>query len=301
MAVHGIFNVAKPAGPTSFAVVAAVRRLTGERRVGHAGTLDPAASGVLPICVGQATRLLEYLLDADKSYRATILLGQVTDTDDVTGQVIASADPSGVTRAQVEAALERFRGPITQIPPAYSALKQGGRKLYELARAGVTAERVARAVTIDDLQLVEWQPPSLVVTVVCSKGTYIRSLARDLGDALGCGATLAGLIRLRTGEFRLEQAVSLATLEAACRDGSWPNYLLPADTIVRHWPVLIVDQGGETLLRQGRWVAARPRREIPPEQPVRAYSPGGQLVAMVRLEPGARVWQPEKVFAENTI
>ena len=197
--MDGILNINKPAGKTSFAVVAMVKRLTGEKHVGHAGTLDPMATGVLPVCLGQATRLVEYLMDTTKTYRAEIELGVSTDSYDREGAVTQKCDASAVTLAQIETALNSFRGVITQIPPMYSAVKHQGKPLYELARAGIDVERKARTAKIYSLEIRDWQNPFLTIEVNCGKGTYIRSLANDLGQALGCGATLSALERSRCG------------------------------------------------------------------------------------------------------
>jgi len=188
--VDGILNINKPRDRTSFSVVAMVRRLSGERRVGHAGTLDPAATGVLPVCLGQGTRVTEYLVDAAKTYRAQIELGVATDTYDASGKITEQGDPSGISREQVESALASFRGTIQQIPPMYSAVKHLGQPLYKLARSGIEVERKSRRAEIYRLEITDWQLPVVTIEVECSKGTYIRSLAYDLGRSLGCGAHL---------------------------------------------------------------------------------------------------------------
>ncbi|MFW5942793.1 MAG: tRNA pseudouridine(55) synthase TruB, partial [Chloroflexota bacterium] len=198
--MEGLLNVDKPLHLTSHDVVARVRRLCDTRRVGHAGTLDPLASGVLVLAVGRATRLLEYVVGQPKEYQARVRLGQETNTYDGEGEITAQR-PVPVTRADVEQALQQFRGDIAQIPPMYSALKKGGKRLYELARQGKEVEREARRVTIYDLEILTWDRPVLTVRVRCSTGTYIRSLAHDLGQALGTGAYLSGLRRTAIGAF----------------------------------------------------------------------------------------------------
>ena len=185
--MDGILNINKPCGKTSFSMVAMVKRLTGERRVGHAGTLDPIATGVLPICLGQGTRVIEFLVDATKTYRAEIELGVTTDTYDADGRIIQRGDPSGISQDHLEAALASFCGLIRQTPPMYSAVKYQGKPLYKLARAGITVERRSRLAKIHRLELVDWQPPVATIEVVCGKGTYIRSLAYDLGQAWVAG------------------------------------------------------------------------------------------------------------------
>ena len=203
----GILNLNKPRGPTSHDVIDRIRALTGIRRVGHAGTLDPLATGVLLVCIGRATRVAEYLMDSHKIYRARVRLGIATDTYDAEGQVIPSVDsvdPIEISRAEVETALVRFRGTIEQVPPMYSALKHKGEPLHKLARRGVEVKREPRQVEIPCLALTEWKPPECTLEMTCSPGTYVRALAHDLGQALGCGAHLTGLVRLASGGFRLK-------------------------------------------------------------------------------------------------
>ncbi len=280
---------------TSFDVVAVVRRASGERRVGHAGTLDPAAVGVLPVCLGQATRVIQYLADDTKTYRAEIVLGVVTDTYDAEGRVVERHDLSGVNRSQVEAALATFCGEIEQVPPMYSAIKVGGRRLYELARAGLEVERRPRRVRIFDLKLIAWEPPSLTVEVECSKGTYIRSLAHDLGQRLGCGAYLNHLVRLRSGRFRIEDALSLEQVREAFSTGSWIDVVYPPDEAVLEWEAIVVGPENGQALRHGRPVsigAARSRQGH-----CRAYSSRGELLALLELDRARMRWQPRVVFA----
>jgi tRNA pseudouridine55 synthase len=265
----GVLVIDKPAGPTSFDVVRRIRRASGLRRVGHGGTLDPLATGVLPICVGEGTKLAQFLLDADKAYDVTIALGVETDTYDAAGAVTARADAGHVTEAQVRAALPAFTGPIQQVPPAYSALKRDGRPLYDYARAGQTVEIAARAVTIHELALTRWGGPGAFdLRVRCSKGTYIRSLAFDLGRALGPGAHVTALRRTRSGPFALEDAQPLeAVLEALAGDGDGRALAgalpgaLPFVGLVEalaHLPRCSVDAVGERTLVEGRrlpWAA----------------------------------------------
>ena len=195
-----------------------MRRASGIKKIGHAGTLDPMATGVLILCVGGATRLSEYVMHGTKRYTARVRLGAITDTYDAEGEIVEEHDASAITRADVERALDGFRGEIDQVPPMYSAIKQGGRKLYDLARAGQTVEREARQVRIDALTLTDWQPPEFTLDVVCSAGTYIRSLGYDIGAALGVGAHLTALRRTASGVFTLENAVPLDTLLDNPRD-----------------------------------------------------------------------------------
>jgi tRNA pseudouridine55 synthase len=295
--MDGIFNINKPVGMTSHDVVARVRRLTHQRRVGHAGTLDPAASGVLPICLGQATRVVEYLSEGGKAYRAAIVFGAVTDTYDAEGEVIRSA-PVRLTREEIETVLPEFLGQQMQFPPMYSAIKSGGQPLYKLARAGIEVSRQARPIEITRLDLLDWQPPMLTLEVECSKGTYIRSLAYDLGERLGCGAHLGGLVRLRSGPFTLDESLTLAELAQALEDGSWVHYLYAPDEALLDWLAVIVGPVTEKRLLLGQTLQLAPPADLPvsSEPLLRAYSADGRFLAILRWHATANAWHPDKVL-----
>lgn len=293
--VSGFLNVHKPEGPTSHDVVDRIRRHTGIRRVGHGGTLDPFATGVLVVCLGKATRLAEFLIGSPKEYRAVVELGRSTDTYDRTGQVTAEHDPSGVTREQVEAALARFRGRVLQVPPPFSALKKGGVPLYRLARAGQKVQPDPREVEIARLDLVGWDPPRLTLEVACSAGTYIRSLAHDLGQALGCGAHLVDLVRLRSGRFRLEEAVPLEAILAA-GPGEWRRWLLPLEVAVEHLPRVDLEAEEVRRLSLGQPVPAGENPLAQPGDLARGHGPEGDLVALLRWNPAGPSWLPYKVL-----
>jgi len=296
--MNGILNIDKPKGMTSFGVVAAVRRLTGQRRVGHAGTLDPDASGVLPVCLGQGTRVVEYLAEADKAYRAQIELGVTTDSYDASGSVTRRDDPSAISREQVEAALESFRGVIEQVPPMYSAVKYQGKRLYQLARQGIEVDRKARPVRIDRLDIIDWQPPVVVIDVVCGKGTYIRSLAHDLGQALGCGASLKGLVRRRYGVFDVDSAVPLAHLEEAFHCCYGQRYLYPIDSVLMDWTAAIVDDDTAQKISYGQPVALEgDSGENGDNRRCRAYTLDGGFLAVLHFDGEKGLWQPDKVFS----
>ena len=285
---HGFVVLDKPLGLSSRQALDRLRRLASTRQAGYAGTLDPLATGVLVCALGAATRLLSYLESDDKRYRAAVELGRETDTDDAEGREVASGDPSGVTPAAVEAALGAFRGRIRQRPPAYSAISVGGQRLYALARQGRAMEAPEREVTIHALTLAGWEPPRLLLDVHCSKGTYVRALARDLGRALGCRAYLAGLRRTASGAFRLEQAV---TLEALAADpATLERHLLPPAAGVAALPRLGLDAAAARRVRQGQRLAM-------PQAPaglVALLAPDGTLLAIARATDG--VLQPEKVL-----
>jgi tRNA pseudouridine55 synthase len=296
--LSGILNVDKPPGITSHDVVDAVRRVVGQRKVGHAGTLDPMATGVLLVCLGQATRVAEYLMAGRKRYRATITLGMSTDTYDAEGQIVSSGGRTDFDRGEIEAALAAFVGQIEQVPPAYSAIKRQGRPAYELARSGQEVKLAPRPVEIDEIVLLDWTPPSLVVEVACSPGTYVRSLAHDLGARLGSGAYLDGLARLRSGHFTLEEAASLERIEEAFEHGQEDAYLLPIDEALFQWPALILDQDRARRLVQGQAVAAPAPGPGEDGRPLwRAYSLEGSFLAIVAFDEASELWQPKKVFA----
>jgi len=294
--LDGFINIDKPAGITSFGVVARVRRWSGERHVGHAGTLDPDATGVLPVCLGRATRLVEFLVNTTKTYRAVVELGAATDTYDASGRVTGRADPSGITREQLEAALGRFRGTIRQTPPMYSAVKHRGRPLYKLARAGLAVARPSRPVRIHRLELTAFQPPLVTLEIECGKGTYIRSLAHDLGQALGCGAHLKSLTRTRCGGFAIEDAVSLERLEEAFSQGSGEDFLHPPDSILTDLPAAIIAEADEPALRNGIPLSLDIEVSDPPPRYWRAYAEDGRLLGILVYEPEAGVWRPKKVL-----
>jgi tRNA pseudouridine55 synthase len=287
----GILVIDKPAGWTAHDVVARVRRLTGVRRVGHAGTLDPAATGVLPVCVGEATKVVEYLSAHGKTYLAAVLLGTTTETDDTDGWTITERDASNISREIVEADLPQFTGEITQIPPAYSAIHIDGQRAYALARAGKVVDVPARRVTIHRLALVAWSPPVAWLVVDCGAGTYIRAIARDLGMALGCGATLARLVRLRSGPFRLCEAWSLDEL-AAMPDvrAAWPQIAVHPDAALADWPALLLDDVAARDWAQGKAVADGAARD---GLAVRAYDAAGDWRGIGFGTDGA--WRPKKV------
>ena len=298
--MDGILNIDKPSGKTSFAVVAQVRRLIGERRVGHAGTLDPAATGVLPVCFGQGTRVSRFLMEATKCYQAQLELGITTDTHDADGKITARVDPSCISQEQFASALAAFTGEIQQTPPMYSAVKYQGRRLYELARRGVTVARSHRLARIYSLRLIDWQLPLATVEVTCGKGTYIRSLAHDLGEALGCGAMVRNLVRLRCGPFDISDAVSLTGLEDAIRNDCWWPLVYPVDTVLLHWAAIVVGDAAGDAIKNGRPVTVTDELSLKQaftEGRCRAYTDGGCFLGVLRFNGEAAQWQPEKVFS----
>lgn len=284
----GFLNVNKPAGLTSHDVVARLRRGLRLKKVGHAGTLDPLATGVLIICVGAATRLSEYVMASRKRYRAVVCLGVTTDTYDADGWVTQVRAAAGVTRAAVEAALNAFRGDLFQQPPPYSAIKQGGRKLYELARAGEAVDTPPRPVTIHALDVVDWSPPHFTLDVACSAGTYIRSLAYDLGEALGVGAHLTALTRTASGAFDVSASFDLDTL---LQDTDWQRQLVTPQRALADYPSITLSAHAADELYYGR-----PVPDLVAEEGALAfaYATDGELRAVVRGVGG--LWRPHKVF-----
>jgi tRNA pseudouridine55 synthase len=257
-ALDGILVLDKPAGVSSNRALQSVKYLYNAAKAGHTGSLDPLATGILPLCLGEATKFSQYLLDADKAYLSTFVLGTVTDSGDAEGQVLEVRDASAVTESDVVSALKRFEGEIEQVPSMFSAIKQNGQPLYKLARQGLEVERKARHVVIQELQLRAFRggdKPEIDIYVACSKGTYVRSLAEDLGRVLGCGAFVSALRRMRSGPFVIEDSVALATLQAL-RDSSdlaaIDAFLLPADAALGELPLVSLSESGGYYMRQGQ-------------------------------------------------
>jgi tRNA pseudouridine55 synthase len=307
--MDGVLVIAKPAGPTSHDVVALVRRLAATKRVGHGGTLDPFASGVLPLFLGRATRLVEYHLGDRKDYRATVCFGASSTTDDLEGELTPTGAPAP-SRAAVEGALAGFIGPISQRPPAYSAIKVAGRRAYAMARAGEHVELASREVTIHRLELLDWdgtdpERPIAVVDVECSAGTYIRALARDLGEAVGGAAYLGALVRTASGPFRLDGAVSLERAREAAAGGTerLAALLLPVDAGLDEIPELVVTDDEVRAIARGQFV--RPKSidvtglvAAGPDGPIRIRDTAGRLLAIATLSDGRLA--PDKVLVESS-
>lgn len=297
-AVNGFLNFYKPAGITSMEALRRVKRITGQRKkVGHAGTLDPLAEGVLPICFGQATRLMEQVVSGWKRYRMTVRLGAASATYDAEGDITEIADPSDLTRSDIAAALTRFVGSIEQVPPMYSAIKVDGRRLYELARSGKEIRRNPRQVEVSAINIDEIALPHLRLTVDCGKGTYLRSIAHDLGQALGCGGYVTQLSRLSCGQFQAEDGVTLESLAEAAHGGEWQKRLHPVDWALQELASMTVTRDEERAIGHGQGVGgaahdgARDEREQ-----CRAYNLDGVFLAIVEYRPDSGLWQPTRVF-----
>ncbi len=286
--MEGLLVIDKPLGGTSHDVVNRIRRVSGVRRVGHAGTLDPLATGVLLLCVGRATRLVEYLVGHGKMYETTVRLGQTTNTYDAEGEVVQERPFSHISPSQIEQALTQFRGTIQQIPPLYSAIKKDGQPLYKLARKGEVVDVPPREVTIHELTLLGIELPEVQLRVHCSSGTYIRSLGHDLGEALGCGGHLSMLRRTAVGKFTTQQATPLTELTQE----NVTDYLLPSDTAASHLPRLDLNQVETARLLMGQFI--QKSSKAPQAELVRAYGEDGRFVGMVVAE--GDQWRPKKMF-----
>jgi tRNA pseudouridine55 synthase len=292
--VSGVLIVDKPVGMTSHDVVQVIRKGTHINRAGHTGTLDPRASGVLVVLVGPAVRLSEFVSASDKRYQAVIKFGMTTSTFDSEGEV-TSRRPVDISFEELEEALNGFVGEFEQTPPIYSALKVKGKKAYEYAREGKEVELEPRLITVHNLELLDWDPPEAVVDIQCSSGTYVRSLASDLGEKLGSGATLIGLRRTKNGRFGLRDAISLRRLEEAFQNGDWYKHLIPAAEALGDWHTVVVSADQIDGISHGHRVPGEPGLEN--GLLARAISEDGELVALVEYDAETSEWQPRKVFS----
>lgn len=293
--VSGVLVVDKPVGLTSHDVVQIIRRGTGIRRAGHTGTLDPRASGVLVILIGPAVRLSEYVSASDKRYQATIRLGSSTDTYDGEGSITESVPVGDITEEQFDEILQQFVGEMEQVPPPYSAIKVKGRKAYEMAREGEEVDLEPRVINVYSLDVLEWAPPEAVIDVYCSSGTYVRSLANDLGKSLGTGAHLVGLRRTKSGRFTLRDAVPLRRLQESFDAGNWYKFLIPAAEALADWPMVELDADQVELIRHGHRVSADPGQK----GWARGVSQQGDLVSLMEVDEESGEWQPRKVFFQS--
>jgi len=299
--LDGILAVWKPAGWTSHDVVAKVRRITRTKRIGHAGTLDPQVTGVLPLCIGRATRVVEYMQELPKAYEAVLQLGIATDTEDMTGTVIEQADIVSVTEQQVRQTIARFVGEIEQVPPMYSAVKVEGKRLYELAREGKTVERKSRTVTIYAIEVrqleLDGPSPRIGLAVTCSKGTYIRTLCVDIGRALGVPAAMAELKRTLSAGFREEDCLTLEQVEALQASNALSDKLLPAERALSHLPQAMLDERNADKALKGQKLslaaAALPQSED--GRLIRFYGAQG-FIGLFEADMELRAWRPVKVF-----
>jgi tRNA pseudouridine55 synthase len=292
--LHGYLVIDKPAGITSHDVVGRIRRLTGERKVGHAGTLDPAATGVLPVAVGLATRTLEFLADSSKTYLAEITFGVSTDSYDGDGSVTGVSSVPELSRSELETTLDSMLGEQNQIPPMFSAINIGGTRLYDLARRGESIAREARRIVINEIELIDWSPPVATVCIDCSKGTYIRSIAHDLGERAGCGAHLSNLVRLRSGPFSIEESWTFSELSSMDLAADWESITIHPDIALEPMDGVIVDTNGAAHWRVGKALQAGSDSQ----SWARVYDEQGSWLGIAQYSHGENVWQPYKVVSE---
>nr|WP_305137336.1 tRNA pseudouridine(55) synthase TruB [uncultured Schaedlerella sp.] len=321
---NGILNIYKEKGYTSHDVVAKLRGIVRQKRIGHTGTLDPDAEGVLPVCLGKATSLCGMLTDQSKIYETVLLLGKVTDTQDLTGRVLEERETQGLTEEEVRSCIAGFAGDYEQLPPMYSALKVNGKKLYELARQGIEVERKKRKVRIHEISIQEISLPRVRMKVHCSKGTYIRTLCHDIGRKLGCGGCMESLLRIRAGCFELSDSVRLGDVEAACTAGNLDKILRPADWVFEHLRAVEILEPYRNLAYNGNPFSLRQMEEIQkageqkPEEDqasrmesgdgksrfsegeqVRVYDAKGRFIGIYRYHGGRQEFRVEKMFLDR--
>ena len=297
----GIICINKPQEFTSFDVVASMRRAFGTKKIGHGGTLDPMATGVLPVFVGGATKAVDLVPDDSKSYRAGFRLGFVSDTQDIWGKLRSRCE-NGISEDEMRFALDDFRGDIMQVPPMYSALKVNGKKLCDLARAGVTVERKARPVTIYKIQVENIALPYVTMTVSCSKGTYIRTLCHDIGQKLGCGAAMKSLVRLQAAGYRMEDAYKLDTLQEYKEAGTLKDVVTPIEHVFEVYPVLTAKPEFDIMLKNGNKIALQQFQETikpEPEMKVRVRMSDGRFAAVYEYREDLGLFRPSKMFLED--
>ena len=300
--VNGFINLCKPPGITSMDALRRVKRITGQRKVGHGGTMDPLARGVLPVCFGQATRLMDYVVESPKRYVMEVKLGVATTTFDAEGEVVETREIGGLTRELVDRAVQSFVGRIEQVPPMYSAIKFQGQRLYKLARAGIEVERKARPVVVHQIRVLDFSGSRLSLDVGCGQGAYMRSLAADLGKLLGCGAHVADLVRRSCGGFHTEESTTLDALEEAEAGGeSWKQFLQPIDWVLKDLKSISVGRQAEMYLLHGQSInPGGPMIEAGYLEPFRAYSSDGRFLALVRFDRPGNLWRPLKVFHSDS-
>lgn len=302
--IHGIINVYKEKGYTSHDVVAKLRGIVGQKKIGHTGTLDPDAVGVLPVCLGRATKVCDLLTEKDKTYEAVLLLGVETDTQDTSGEVLRRGETETISEEQVRQAILSFVGEYDQVPPMYSALKVNGKKLYELAREGKTVERKARRVQIHQIQILEVDLPRVRMEVECSKGTYIRTLCNDIGEKLGCGGCMEALTRTKVSCFTLQESLTLDEIAQKKAEGTLDEILMPIDAMFPQYPKIVVKKKWEKLAYNGNMLYAKSiHRNLDEEEKtiqdgaqVRLYNEAGQFLAIYQYTASREEFSIVKMF-----
>ena len=298
--IHGIINVYKEKGFTSHDVVAKLRGIVGQKKIGHTGTLDPDAEGVLPVCLGRATKLCDLL--TDKVYETVLLLGTVTDTQDVSGEILERRDTSSVTEAILREKISTFEGGYAQIPPMYSALKVGGKKLYELAREGKSIERKPRNIKIYNIDILKVELPRVKMRVHCSKGTYIRTLCHDIGESLGCGGCMEELLRTQVSRFQLENAYTLSQIEESKEKGKLEELILPIDEMFSEYPKAVVMDRWKKLIYNGNPFPDRAvldKLDVRDEEPVRVYDQEEHFIGLYRYRAAKKDYTIMKMFFDQ--
>ena len=300
--IHGVINIHKEKGYTSHDVVAKLRGILKQKKIGHTGTLDPDATGVLPVCLGKATKLCDMLTDKNKTYETVMLLGKVTDTQDISGSVLSEADTNQLTVEAVETAIRSFVGPYMQVPPMYSALKVNGKKLYELAREGIEIERAARPVEIFDIQILKVDLPRVRMRVSCSKGTYIRTLCHDIGAKLGCGACMEKLIRTKVSRFELEDSITLEEVQNLIKEGQLDAYVIPIDQMFADYETLHLKEEFASFGYNGNSISTehlQGKGRFQDQQKVRIYDHLGTFIGVYTYQDKFQIFKIEKMFFER--
>lgn len=299
--INGILNVYKEKGYTSHDVVAKLRGIVGQKKIGHTGTLDPDATGVLPVCLGKATKVCDLLTDKDKTYEAVLLLGKETDTQDTTGEVLKE-HPVEMSEGEVRKAIQSFLGEYSQIPPMYSALKVNGKKLCDLARSGIEVERKGRNVTVFQIDILEMELPRVTMRVHCSKGTYIRTLCHDIGKSLGCGGCMESLKRIQSADFTIDTAWTLSQIQEKRDAGQLEEILYPTDYVFSSLEKGTVKRQYEKILYNGNRIATNFFLAEPPpkgEENIRIYDESGQFIGVYRYDKKQENYKPVKIFLER--
>ena len=300
--VHGVINIQKEKGYTSHDVVAKLRGIIGQKKIGHTGTLDPDATGVLPVCLGKATKLCDMLTDKNKTYETVMLLGKTTDTQDISGEVLSEGATNHLTEELVRDAILSFVGDYMQVPPMYSALKVNGKKLYELAREGVVIERKARPVTILDIQIKQIDLPRVRMEVSCSKGTYIRTLCNDIGDKLGCGACMEELIRTKVSRFELKDSLTLDQVRTLKEEGRLDEILVPIDAMFESYETVLLKEEYISMVYNGNVFFPKHLKnfvKLTDGKMVRVYDNKGQFIAIYKFDKEKYLFRIEKMFFEG--
>ena len=300
--IHGVINIHKEKGYTSHDVVAKLRGIVGQKKIGHTGTLDPDATGVLPVCLGKATKLCDMLTDKNKTYETVMLLGKVTDTQDISGTVLSEGAIDALDDESVKDVILSFVGDYMQVPPMYSALKVNGKKLYELAREGVEVERKARPVTILDIEIKEINLPRVRMEVSCSKGTYIRTLCHDIGEKLGCGACMEELIRTRVSRFTLEDSLTLAQVQELKEAGDLEKILVPIDEMFSDYEAITLKEEFMSFVYNGNTFLPKHVKqyiELVDGKMVRVYDDKGNFIAIYKFIKEKYIFKIEKMFYDR--